>query len=108
MRYLLEYSNYSDFDIWKLKSHDLNLLGYNNDGGYNWDYVEFSNINRLNELLKNFNYQFVEETTDYLTIHFTDPKRFENFQAGMHNYDPSECYYTIRIYHFYVFLFLLI
>ena len=111
MKYILEYNNYNNFDIWKIKSYDINLLGYNRDeNGINWGYVEFSNMDIINRMLENFNYEVVEvdRVGDIgLTIHFTDPKRFEGFQASMHNYDPSDCYYTIRIYqyndHWYVF-----
>jgi len=61
-------------------------------------------VNLITQLFKDNNIPFeivetgkINETAKFLAIHFTTPKEFDQ-NPGYHQYNPSNIYYTIRIY----------
>lgn len=104
MKYIKLYESFNDYQIFKIKDLTDARLYHQRDHWTEtpyWKVSKFSKYSQVVNQLDNsgLDYQFVEEDTykEGVAIHFTKPKRFDEFTANMHPYTPADLYYTIRI-----------
>ena len=109
MNYLKLFEGFSKFGIARLKElgDSGELVGYyNGQNGFLYQDSEFevnisdSHVNGILRVLSNIPYEIVEKDhPETLSIHFTKPKEFDE-NPGYHQYNPSNIYYSIRIYEY--------
>ena len=88
--------------VYKIPGIALTTLGYKRGKeGFEWSWLPIGDKYKsaISDIFKDIQFDFVEldNQHQWLALHFTKPKRFEECQVSMHEYDPADVYYTVRI-----------
>ena len=103
MKYLKLFESFNpEPEIYKIEGIALKTLGYKRTStGMDWDWVPITDRYkfRISEVFDGIDFTWEEQkdVDRWLTLHFTQPKRIPKCQVSIHEYDPADVYYTVRI-----------